>query len=282
MSTESDNQMQQAIDGYDKHIGSGTRPIAVWLATSGQVEGIDSPDAVILDNACGTALVAEEIIRHGRKVNKPLPRIYAADIKDNLTALASFKIQQLDVGDRVSVHTTPGEKLEFEDDLFTHSITSCGLPFFADADAGAREIYRTLRSGGTAVITSAAHLSYIETIIVPGHLAARPAEPSFVNPLDPRWRDEAAMEKCMRDAGFKNVRSLIHTAYYAGETREEALETLLGLWWLIKPEWTEEEKGRFADKAKERLEEATVECTMWDGRPGFGFEMGFIVVIGQK
>jgi ubiquinone/menaquinone biosynthesis C-methylase UbiE len=282
MADDSQTQVLRAIEGYDTHVGNGTRPIATFLANSPELEGIASPDAVVLDNACGTAIVAEEIIRRCRRENTALPRIYAADSKDMMTGLATAKLQNLDVGDRVTVHTTAGEQLEFADNTFTHSVTSCGFPFFEDADAGAREVFRTLRPGGVAVVTSAAQLAYVNAVIKPGHLAAKPNEPGFVDPTPPRWQDQAQMEKCLRDAGFENVTTTTHTAYYAGETREKLVETLLGLWWMVKPDWSADERARFEATVTELTAKTAVECTMWDGRPGIGFEMVFIVVIGRK
>jgi hypothetical protein len=90
------------------------------------------------------------------------------------------------------------------------------------------------------------------------------------------------MGKCMSDAGFVDVRTMTQVGFYAGETREEALEKFLGLWWMIKSDWTEEEKGRFEEDAKRRNGEAAVECTMPDGRPGYGYAIGFVVVIARK
>lgn len=45
-----------------------------------------------------------------------------------------------------------GHNLGFDEAMFDISVTLFGLFFFSDPAKGAREIYRTLKPGGTAVV----------------------------------------------------------------------------------------------------------------------------------
>ncbi|KAJ4168552.1 hypothetical protein NW754_010470 [Fusarium falciforme] len=47
------------------------------------------------------------------------------------------KLDALGVSATSSAAVMPGEKLEFQDETFTHSITNLGILFFTDGDAGA-------------------------------------------------------------------------------------------------------------------------------------------------
>ncbi|KAL2213873.1 S-adenosyl-L-methionine-dependent methyltransferase [Sarocladium strictum] len=282
MADQATIQLQQALDSYDKHVGSGTRPCGTYLANTDELVGLTNPDSIVLDNACGTAVVTEAIIRRCRRENLPLPRIYAADIKDSLTSLATYKLQSLDAGDRVTVHVTPGEKLDFPDDTFTHSITSCGFPFFADADAGAREVLRTLKPGGIAVCTAAAHLDYFAGGMLPAQDAAKPDAEPTVNPMEGKWDSEAPVGEFMRRNGFKDVKTTSHRAFYSADTHDELNDKLLGLWWMIKPTWSDEERKKFSAVFREKTKEHAVECTQWDGSPGIGWGMTFTVAYGRK
>jgi SAM-dependent methyltransferase len=59
----------------------------------------------------------------------------------------------------VSVHHGDGQALPFADDQFDAAFSLFGLMFFTDRPKGYTEMFRTLRSGGTACVSSWAQLS---------------------------------------------------------------------------------------------------------------------------
>ncbi|KAI0165387.1 S-adenosyl-L-methionine-dependent methyltransferase [Hypoxylon sp. FL1284] len=104
------------------------------------------PDSVIHDNACGLGPVTETILAgsppdtikiHTTDVAPPMVQIYngiAAGKKWPATAVLM-----------------DAQKLTFPDSTFTHSFLSFGLPIIENPAAAAKEMYRTLKPGGTAI-----------------------------------------------------------------------------------------------------------------------------------
>ena len=126
---------------------------------------IISPEAKILENLCGTGFVTEDILKRGSEA-----QFHAVDAAPNMIELAKAKL-----GDKPNIHygVMPGEILEFPDKHFTHSFTNLGILFFKSPAAGAEEIWRTLKPGGIAIVTSWSRLDTVEDGVVPAQLAIR-------------------------------------------------------------------------------------------------------------
>lgn len=108
----------------------------------------DLPSApVILDNACGTSAVTEEFIKV-----LPSARVYAMDIMPpGMNAIvATNPALQKSV---VQVELMNGQELRYKHDFFDASVMNFGIFFFPDPVLGAREAYRTLKRGETAVFS---------------------------------------------------------------------------------------------------------------------------------
>lgn len=104
------------------------------------------PGSVIHDNACGLGPVTQSILAtsppdsikvHATDAAPPMVQIY-----NGIAAAKQWpsKAALMDA-----------QKLEFPDSTFTHSFLSFGLPIIDDPVAAAKEMYRTLKPGGTAV-----------------------------------------------------------------------------------------------------------------------------------
>src|SRR5579871_320693 len=109
---------------------------------------IDS-NAVIHDNASGPGTVAFEIL--SRFPNPPRPTIHATDFSE---AMISGVQDNIASKGNILTSVMDSESLNFKDNTFTHSITNFGLFIFPNPDKGAREIFRTLKPDGTAVVTT--------------------------------------------------------------------------------------------------------------------------------
>ncbi|KAF2249930.1 hypothetical protein BU26DRAFT_292820 [Trematosphaeria pertusa] len=118
----------------------------------------------------------------------------------------------------------PGEKLDFPDACFTHSITNLGLLFFGDAGAGAREIWRTLRPGGTALVTCWKCLGY-DAVIWEAQRAVRPDAQVFRVPIPKRWFEAGWLEETLREGGFVDVEVSEKVVYYAAGSVEGLMES---------------------------------------------------------
>ncbi|KAK7981144.1 hypothetical protein PG989_013601 [Apiospora arundinis] len=103
-------------------------------------------DAVIHDTACGLGPVTEALL-----ATSPPPgiQVKATDIAGGMVQLYNAT---------GAAHEWPytatlmdAQKLDFPGQTFTHAFLSFGLPIIQDPILAAKEMYRTLRPGGTAV-----------------------------------------------------------------------------------------------------------------------------------
>ncbi|KAM3502206.1 hypothetical protein MY10362_005006 [Beauveria mimosiformis] len=278
---------------YEQSTGSSTRAIARQILELQVFQNLfDAPhDAVVLDNACGTGIVAEEIISRCRRQQSPsgggssgaVPEIRAADPVDKMVDACAAKFSSLGVTDRCSAAVMPGEKLTFADGTFSHSITNMGLMFYTDAAVGARELHRTLRPGGVAVVTTWAQLGQVDNILYPAQRRARPGAELVKMPIEPRWFDPAQVEACLRnDGGFADVKIELRNAHYAAPTADALGDQLLELFGMFSKTWTEEEKASFGQAVRELTPNVAVPCTQIDGSSGYGVPVTAIVAICTK
>lgn len=270
-----------AATQYEASTGGCTRELARLLLGIPQLESIYQPSAIVLDNACGTGIVAEEIILRARRAEANLPTIHAVDPAPNMVEISRKKLDTLGASAISSTAVMPGEKLEFQDETFTHSITNLGILFFTDGDAGAKEIYRTLKPIGVAVVTSWAVLGYLE-VIRPAQSAVRPNDPPFKLPIPETWFDPAFVEKCLKDGGFANVTVSESIVHYGAPSAEDLLALILNSFKMLWKDWSEEEQNKFRQVARGKIDEISSSYTMNDGSQGVGVPMTAIIAICEK
>lgn len=113
--------------------------------------------SVVHDNGCGPGIVSAEVLARCR--DGPPPRIEATDISPAMASAACRR------GPSVNSWVMDSRDLSgFDDGVFTHSFSAFVVLGMSTAD-GARvvsEMRRTLRPGGTAVLTAWAELGYVE------------------------------------------------------------------------------------------------------------------------
>ncbi|USP76180.1 methyltransferase type 11 [Curvularia clavata] len=198
-------------------------------------------NSVVLDNACGNGMFSQELFVE--YPDTPLT-VSCADIAPSMIELARRSVPQGNPSSKVSFEVMPGEKLSFPDETFTHSVTSLGIFFFKDAAAGAREIYRTLKPGGTAVLTSWKVPGHLEPVYTADR-AVKPEGPHFKWPVDDAWFEGSHLTKTLENAGFKDVEIHEFPCTYGANAVEDLCRYQMGLWKQIGPKWTDEENAQF-------------------------------------
>lgn len=187
---------------------SGSRKVSTYETTGGLVTNqfavhnlslippIPS-GSIIHDNACGSGTVSRAILSNERASKNVT--IKATDIDppflDALTHTSQSNSWPVEIRNEKS------EALSFADNTFTHSITNIAIFFTSNAGLdGTKEIYRTLQSGGIAVVNCWAHVTWLVPIKTV-HEHIRPGKP-FPTPVTP-WYDGQYIQKVMQEAGFK-------------------------------------------------------------------------------
>ncbi|SPO02016.1 uncharacterized protein DNG_04689 [Cephalotrichum gorgonifer] len=205
---------------YDSSTGGCTREVAEKVI-SDLLPGINS-DSVILDNASGTGIVIDVLLKQlsGGAVK---PAIHGVDGAPKMVEIAASRVSGQD---NVKTAVMPGESLDFAEETFTHSITNMGILFFSDATKGAREIYRTLKPGGVAVVTAWQDLGYPRVIrAVQGDI--RPGDTPFELPLPKQWFDPEHTRTVLTESGFGDVKLESSVAHWAADSADDLADDLI-------------------------------------------------------
>lgn len=266
---------------YEEGTGGCTRELALKILDLPQLVGVFSPDAEVLDNACGTGIIAEEIARRCSDKGIEIPRITSVDAAENMVEVARAKFAGTAHAERLRFAQLPAERLELPDGAFSHSITNLGILFFGDGEEGAREIWRTLRSGGVAVVTSWSDLGYLDAVIRPAQKAVKPEVTPLNFPLAERWINAEGVKEGLKKVGFSSVDVFEEGAHY-GSADVEELVRLLGEKFPGATEgWAEEDKEKFRAEVDKLARKAGVPYKM-GGKDMVGIPMMGIIAVCTK
>lgn len=130
---------------YDHYTGRST--YALILAFLKEEHIAIQADYRIHDNACGIGTASLALLASGRHA---VP-IEATDNSDDMIPCLRETIEQK--GLSINAQLMDSVNLSFPDDHFDLSITNISITNFPNPEKALQEIYRTLRPGGTAVVS---------------------------------------------------------------------------------------------------------------------------------
>jgi ubiquinone/menaquinone biosynthesis C-methylase UbiE len=263
----------KASEVYERMTGGCTREVAKFLLTLDPK--VDS-SSVILDNACGTGLVTEEIIQQFSDDAKP--KIFAADLAPSMVANFEAKAKgrgwivdgDADDGSALAVSVMDAENLTYPDNMFTHSYTNLGFPFFSNGEKAAGHVHRTLRPGGAAFICTWKSLGYLRPLHA-AQRAVRPTSTLWEPPMPKDWYTQEKLAHVLVAAGFQRekIRILTKSVGYRGKDLEDLLDILrTGFLGQVTNGWSEEEKEHWLKEltnalTEEEKESASLEMIAW-------------------
>ena len=191
---------------YNRSTANTTLDVFADILAS-QVQTSDNPidgNSVVHDNAAGPGVATAGI--YATLAPSSIPKeILISDNNDGMVSGArdsfnspNISYKNLDAHDLSSL----------ADNYFTHSITNFSIFTFAKAETAMSEVYRTLRPGGTAVVTSWRRFAVLP-IVHEVQKRLRPDLPLMPVP-GPRFFEEGQLETVLTTAGFEreNIRSL--------------------------------------------------------------------------
>ncbi|OSS44915.1 hypothetical protein B5807_09115 [Epicoccum nigrum] len=250
--TQTSQIFDNAAAAYEASTGGCTRDLARhMLALAPPI----TPGSTIHDNACGTGVVAQEILTRDI-LSQSAPThsysltIHCTDKSEKMIHLAQSWYESQVAA--TNMHTVfpavktgfkaaPSENLPFENESLTHSFTNCGILWFDDGPTGAREIFRTLKRGGTAVVSSWKEMNIFD-IAREAQRACGQREPLFRPPVDEKWFDAGYLERVLREAGFEDVRVVERAVYFGGRDVGEVCGHLMGLLGQLFQGWVGDEE----------------------------------------
>ena len=163
----------------------------------------------IVDVAAGPGSLALLAAREGVTVS-------AIDFSEEMVANLLRRANEFGLT-LADVRVGDGQKLPYDDNMFDGAFSMAGLIFFPDRDAGFRELYRVLRPGRRAVVSS---ISSIEGPFAKILEAISEMVPGMPNVTDnkPPLSDSQEFTQEMSAAGFRDV--TIHTVKVLNTTPE--------------------------------------------------------------
>lgn len=172
-----------------------------------------------------------------------------------------------------------GVDLYYDDETFDASITNFGIFYFSDAVQGAKELYRTLKFGGKAVVTCWVGLPVLQILHAVQAIVKPDSTPFSLSKLE-EWDDPETMESVLLDGGFQTVEMKQVKAMWRNKNIEVAAKSLASNFVaLVGDQWSMEEKSRML--------EAT-ETVLWEHEEYFieggkvGFEMTAWIAVATK
>lgn len=254
-------------DKYEKSIGITTRYVAKRLLKESPPF---SNDSVVLDNACGTGIVTEEVQVTLRSQANVTIKVYAADAAPQMVRVLESKVEkakQTGVWPNIAeVHTQVARAEELEESVvpsasITHAYMNFGIFFCSDPVKAARHVYRTLAPGGTAYFTTWADLGY-ENFMRKTWQDLEPDSKAFMLPFAHDWKKPDYVTSVLQEAGFSkdNIQDFQQPSFLRAKTVEEMAAMLLELFMtLIKG------PGSLSDEAeKTKWRKALMENTIKD------------------
>jgi ubiquinone/menaquinone biosynthesis C-methylase UbiE len=237
------------IGNYEHRVGHACRAVAGHIPAL--LTGLPATP-IILDNACGTGAATEEILNV-----LPSARVYAADavspMVEAMKAIVATKPKlQKNV---VEVKVMNGQELRYKNGFFDVSITNFGIFFFPDPALGAREVYRTLKPGGTAVFTLWKEFGF-KPVLWEVQRRVKPANPLTELPLMEPWCDPALLRQTLHKGGFTSVQMTSVKVGMWGTGRKDLESVLLeNFQAMVAKNWTDKEKSRLAAVTAQTLDD---------------------------
>ena len=162
-----------------------------------QLANIKDGDKII-DIACGTGLVsfpAAELA--GEK-----GFVLANDISDKMVEAGTAIAKERDLSN-ISFQRMDAEELTVEDDSYNIALCALGLMYFPDPLKAMKEMYRSLKPGGHAVVAvwgQRKKCGWAEVFEIVDRRVASEVCPMFFN-----LGNEGTLQKYMSAGGFKNI-----------------------------------------------------------------------------
>lgn len=168
------------------------------------------PAAHVLDVAIGTADLAIEMVKRGKA-----QRVTGLDLSDRMMEIGKSKVERLNLNEVEFVHGN-AQQMPFSDDSMDGVTCAFGCRNFSDLDAGLKEMYRVLRTGGQVTILEFSYPSgrYIRALydfyftrVLPaiGRIVSRDRTAyTYLNRSVKSFCWGEAFVQHLRDAGFRD------------------------------------------------------------------------------
>ncbi|RYP09930.1 hypothetical protein DL764_000972 [Monosporascus ibericus] len=268
------SHFEQHSSEYEKLAGKTSTRLAA-TALSALPLSTYGASSHLLDSACGPGIVTKLLLSPspeyldipGLPINPP-PRVTGIDIAPSMVAQFTANISTYGWRTAAGFVQDSGDLSRFKDGEFDGVMMNLGIFTLSDPLTGAAEMYRVLKPGGCAVITTWKErrpAELLQSVVV----AIRPGSDKKPMYLDPAWETREKLEEVMKAGGFSvDIReSAVH---WANDSVEDIVDALSSPMWTAKvwQDWSAEETARWKDEIARQLTEqeratATLAMTGW-------------------
>jgi ubiquinone/menaquinone biosynthesis C-methylase UbiE len=241
---------------YERSTGGATRIIAKQITS---LASPLAPNTHILDNACGTGIVVEELLSNAK--NKDVVgslHITAVDPAPNMINVVKLQISSWGLReDQVDARVLAAEQLDdLPSEAYDVSFTNFGFMFFQNPQKAAGDVFRTLKRGGKGYITTWESLGYLGAVQAAAKMV-RPEKDMGIPWKEDWWRAEY-LKEILVEAGFdaKKVTVKQEESWYQAEDVDGLVQQLVmivsGLGKMLG--WSEEDIAKMPKALKSHLE----------------------------
>jgi ubiquinone/menaquinone biosynthesis C-methylase UbiE len=145
------------VSTYERMTGGCTRVLAAQILSLITPHAPITPTSHILDNACGPGIVTAEI-----KTRYPDAKIMATDLSPGMIAEVQAKTAAEGWRDVTTAVLDARDLKGVQGETFSHVVTNLGLPAPGEREESVRgvgEVFRVLKTGGVAVMSTWAGMS---------------------------------------------------------------------------------------------------------------------------
>ena len=260
-------------DSYDATVGPCIRSVCAFAVSL--LPSLPSKPH-ILDNACGTALLTTELLK-----KYPSARVDAVDLTPAMIEHVHTLVTHHHGWNNVFPAVMNAEELTFAEDTFDASFTMFGIFFFPDK--GAKEIHRTLKRDGIAVVSTWRRVDWYGILKEARKIITMPREEeSFAIPILDKWQTPGVLEDTLRKGGFEDVRTYEREALVEGKDLDDLVRLLV---LAVTPQiggWMEEEKGKLEGAMKTVLKEQKERFLVEGEGSRVGFRMVAWIAVVRK
>ncbi len=245
---------------YEHRVGHACRAVASHLPPV--LKSLPAEGGSVLDNACGTGAATEELLKVFPKAQVSAADVVPAMIESFRSIVAANPALAAQVKD---LRVEDGQNLGYADDSFDASIINFGIFFFPDPVAGARQIHRALKPGGTAAVTLWKTFGF-RPILWEVQDRVKPANPLPELPLMEPWCDPKLLEKTLKEGGFGNVEfSVVKEGLWGKDKEDFKLVCFENFDAMVSRNWTDEEKAKLAPVTSQVVDEMQDKFCVTDG-----------------
>ena len=265
----------EETEQYDQGMGTATRAVARHIVS--ELLEFSSPKPIVCDNACGTGAVTQALLDAHPQVH-----VVATDEAPEMITFMEQMIERNNWKGRVEAEVADCIDLCFPDDHLDANVMNFGIDLNYDPRPAVNEMYRTLKKGGIAVVTSWKD-SAQRSIMFDVQALIKPAEP-LSEPTDcDKIEKKASMGMLMLYAGFDSVTVENVSVVLGGASMSQLVGTVVNhIRSATEEYWTEEEKSKIQATTEKVLTEQKAKYLVIDTDDTKGIPMTAWVVHSRK